>query len=136
MGVVAAGTPGYVDYTVDIANVVTQLGALTTAVNLLATELSMTNTLLGNSNNIQNTVSTNVLAISTTLTDLDAQVTAIKTALTDPTIGINTKQVDLPYQGIYQRAMTRMSLTDGNLVTSMQRAVQEEKVSPIFTTGA
>lgn len=60
----------------------------------------------------------------------------VKDALLDNTVGINTKQVDIPFQGPYQKAMTRMSLTDANLIQSLQRAVQEESQSPIFPVHA
>ena len=122
------GSTNVLDYTNDIANVVTAINALTVAVQAepdytsvltrIATALETIDSALASANGTQSGIATDIHDV--------------KAALLDNTVGISTKQVDLPYQGIYQRAMTRMSLEGSSIVAMMNRAVQEETQSPIF----
>ena len=120
---------GFVDYTSDIASVVSAINALTVVVNDLNSTLMATNTLLsGNGSALH----TDITAINSTIGNLNLTVSTISTALTDATKGIYTQKVDLPYQGVYQRAMMKSTFNPTDL-TNLQRAVQEENQATVFT---
>ena len=130
MGVIVNGT-GFVDYTIDIANVVSAINALTAIVNDLNSTLLATNVLLSGNGS---TLHTDIASINTSIGSLNLTVSIISTALTDATKGIYTQKVDLPYQGVYQRAMMKSTFNATDLA-NLQRAVQEETQVSIFTHG-
>jgi hypothetical protein len=139
---------GTLDYTVDIASLVTAINALTTKLNTINTTLLANNVLLVaaldaitvtttvNFTPLIEAMTTNTTSIDETLTALTGHISLIKERAVDPTKGIHIVTVDLPYQGIYQRALSRQSLTDGGLIEKLPRVIQEEKQSPIFSTNA
>lgn len=52
--------------------------------------------------------------------------------LSDETVGANIKYVDLPYQGVYSRAMSRMTLEETQQEEKLAKAVKQEQISPMF----
>lgn len=137
------------DYTTDVENLVTAINALTTAVTnrpdyttlleRIATACEGVKNSSDDLNVILTGMSTILQGIETTetasndiQTEIALSISQIEASLLDPTKGINTKMVDIPYQGNYQKAMTRMSMTESGQVAALVRAVQEEAQDPLF----
>jgi hypothetical protein len=94
---------------------------------------------LPNYSNELATIASSLSSIATSLTtlvtlhsSLNANVQSVTTALLDNTVGVSIKNVDIPYQGVYQRGLLRLGLTTSASLDELKRAVGEEKVSSIF----
>jgi hypothetical protein len=93
---------------------------------------------------VKTSIDTNSVIINTTLDNkLTQEIIALQSSassianilnrVSNSTLGLYTNAVDVPFQGVNQRALTRMALKDGGVVSSdIKRAVEEEKIDPLF----
>lgn len=97
----------------------------TSELTRIAVALESIVTLLGTSNGIQNTINSSIAGMKS---DIDT----LTTAMTDSHHGVYVNSVDMPYQGLYQRALLRMGINNSNNMDNLKRAIGEEKISPLF----
>jgi hypothetical protein len=119
--------PVYYDYTQEFVDIKNSIDALTTAVLAVKTSID-TNSVIINTT-LDNKLTQEIIALQSSA----SSIANILNRVSNSTLGLYTNAVDVPFQGVNQRALTRMALKDGGVVSSdIKRAVEEEKIDPLF----
>jgi hypothetical protein len=118
--------PVYYDYTQEFVDIKNSIDALTSAV------LSVKASLDANSISLAANLDSNFLLETAVLQSTATSIANILNTISNPTVGVYTNSVDIPYQGLHNRALTRMALKDANTINDVKRAVDEERIAPMF----
>ena len=132
---VDTGSQNVLDYSADINLLISALSDIKTSIDNLPNYTTQLDKIGNSLENIEikltdaNALSEDHNNIISEIRDINL---IVKALLQDPTLGVNVKFVDLPYQGLYARAMSRMTLTDVGEAEKLKKSVKEEQVSPMF----
>jgi len=123
------------DYTQDIVSLVTSLSEVKASLDNLPNYSSILERIAVSLENIELKIdNANLLSESqnTILSEIKDINLVVKSLMQDPTLGLNIKSVDLPYQGVYTRGMTRMTLEETKQDDKLKNAIKAEQISTIF----
>lgn len=131
----STGSTNILDYTTDIVSLVTALTEIKSSIDNLPNYSTLLERIATSLENVElkidnaNTLSEDQNVVLSEIKDINL---AVKSLMQDPTLGVNIKSVDLPYQGVYTRGMTRMTLEETNQDDKLKNAIKSEQISTIF----